>query len=71
MKGCVNMNLKLIKKSIEYSQDIVNITKEYAETMDSFFSNLDNQIQYKYCYDEYKKFSDNLKEKAKIRGLIK
>lgn len=65
------MNLMLIKKSIEYSQDIVNITKVYVETMENYFQNMDNQIAHEFCYKEFLKFKELCKEQAKERGLIK
>lgn len=72
MKGYVKMKIKnLFENSIVYSLDVLNIVNEYCDTMDLFFTNIDNQVAYDMVYQEYLCFKLKLKEKAIERGFNK
>jgi len=65
------MNIRLIKKSIEYSTEIVNEVKRYAEFMDKYFEDEKNIKEHYEIYMAYKSFDEQLRIKAQQKGLIK
>ena len=72
MKGCVDMNIGLLKRSMEYQKVSMDILKEYSIFMDKYFLEEKNINDHKELYLAYEKMlKEKLKREAEKRGLIK
>lgn len=61
---------RLIMRSMQYSADVVNEVKEYTKYMDYYFSKEENIKKNEELYYAYINFTNQLKMKAKQRGII-
>lgn len=66
----MRINIQMFKKSIEYSTEALNIVKEYSIFMDKYFENESKREEHKEVWLAYNKMSNQLKEKAKKKGLM-
>ena len=71
MKGYFKMNIRLLKKSIDYSTEAINILKEYCNFMDKYFENEENIEKHYEIYLGYIKMKNTLELKARQKGLLK
>lgn len=63
-------NKRKIISSLKYANDVVDAVKEYTDFMDIYFKKEENKEIHKELYMCYDNFIQQLKIKARQRGLI-